>query len=192
MFAIESWPAPGTARGPRVRASGLNGAIADLTRLDLDMVVWARRVPAHWSEAMRDARLPDDIVVGTGTIAQMKERIDATHDSLSGQPHYPGFLLEDVKHTMALLAALAGANRVTMRLSRCATEHRLHLRAGMTVFCLYGEGAAYWNSGVPSGVASLTAFAPFGLAFMPGQASDPVAIALTARAQAWYLLIETL
>ncbi|GBQ99678.1 DUF1826 domain-containing protein [Asaia lannensis] len=179
MFSIESWPdvsplSGATDDAPRVRAGGLEDALSHLTREDLDMVVWARRPPEGWVQAMR-AHLPDltpfDL---TGTVEQITQAVkDRQPEPVvgageHGHASYPAFLIEDIIHCASLAAALSGSNRLHLTLST-GTGGMPQPGGRLTLFCAYGHDDVCWYSGGGFGGAAMTRFAPFSLALMPAR-----------------------
>ncbi|MDR6182854.1 hypothetical protein QE368_001696 [Asaia bogorensis NBRC 16594] len=183
MFAIESWPdgqdmlhgmASLSGQVPHVRAGNLEDTLASLTRQDLDMVIWTRRPPQSWVEAMREALPPLEPLSLSGTVEQVMQAAQA----LVSEEGYPEFLAEDLAHCASLAAALSGSNRISLVLTTGVAGGQPEPGGRLSLFCAYGHDEASWNSGKPFTGPPLTRFAPFSLAFMPVRDESRVRIDL--------------
>ncbi|GAJ27617.1 hypothetical protein [Acidomonas methanolica] len=145
MLAIETWPDPSRGNAPRVRAAADPAILLDLAETALDMLVWGRRVPLVWQEELeRCDPLPCDGFSLEGTL----DAVTAGLRDAARTLHYPAFLMEDVEQTVALVAALAFSNRLSLCV-RSVPPEGMELPGDVTALrlaCCYG-GVLDWVSG---------------------------------------------
>jgi len=153
MLVIESWPDPGMASAPRVRAASDPAILLDLTRTAIDVVVWGRNVPSAWQEELSACAAQFEGFTLEGTLDQI---IAALRDA-KRRNQFPVFLMDDVEHTVALAAALAFSNKLVVSLEPLAAHGAPAPRrtAALEVCCCYG-GAVSWNLGLPTDAESTT------------------------------------
>lgn len=161
MLAIESWPNPVLGHGPHVRASGKPEILTDLARPDLDLVIWARQVPAEWTQALNGRCATVESLILSGNLTTILSELKAP-DCCEG---YPDFMIEDVAQIAALAAVFAVSDRLTLHLGSEPDPAQIASPAKLKAFCCYGESALGWSSGSSSGKSFLSFLEPFGIAF---------------------------
>lgn len=162
MLTIESWPEEPLSRAPRVRASADPGILVDLTQPDLDMLIWARRVPDAWQTALGSTPLPEEGLTVMGSLDEVSTALKNT----PLRTRFPEFLLEDVTQTAALTAALALSDMLTVSFGPLGGLVWPETPQKLTTACCYG-GALDWTSGLAPVGALTSSVSPYALAFLP-------------------------
>jgi len=154
MLVIESWPDPGVASAPRVRAASDPTILLDLTMTAIDVVVWGRNVPPAWQEELSVCTAQCEGFTLEGTFDQI---IAALRDAKCRR-QFPVFLMDDVEHTVALAATLAFSNKLVVSLEPLGAPGVPVPRntAALEVCCCYGGAVSWENPGLPADAESTT------------------------------------
>lgn len=148
-----------------MRAAADPAILLDLAETTLDMLVWGRRVPLVWQEELERC----DPSPGEGF--SLEGTLDAVTAGLRDAArtlHYPVFLMEDIEQTVALVAALAFSNRLSLCV-RPVPPEGMELPGDATALrlaCCYG-GVLDWVSGRTFLADEISSVPPYALAFLP-------------------------
>jgi len=159
--------------GPRVRASADPEILGDLAfammgHNNFDLLIWGRRVPATWQAMLDTETLPHDRFSQAGTL----DRLMAELKRVPFRKSLPPFLIDDVEQTLALTAALAVSNDLTIDLEAPDTFGDRQTGSNstrspkLTCLCCYGGWIDWTSSRTPYGDITGSA-EPYALAFLP-------------------------
>lgn len=173
MLFMESWPAavaaePGEATvllpAPYVVACAHAAVVMDLHRQDVDMVVWGRRTPETWQDAI--GPVPSAATCDySGAPQAIREHLVSSVDAQV----WPPVIRDDVAELSALLAALTGDLPQRLRLLTAPPGDVSFERAPgvMRLVCGYGTAGMEWRTSPLS--PDLTALLPpYAVAFIKG------------------------
>lgn len=162
MFVMESWPEPGRP-GARICSSSSSRIVTDIATPFVDAVVWERRVPDNWTEAVQAIADPLSAFALTGPLDQvilhLRDRIFETG--------CPAFLREDIEQVAALTGALGMSSAIRLCWHPVGDQPPdIETSPGkLRALCCYGQGHVTWRCGTDPGSDRPAELAPYTILF---------------------------